>query len=110
MRWLLLQSPPSPDGGMTGRDRALPGDAVLAAPPAGRPEPTPPRGPRNRGARVAAIPPQPPRGPVRSRGGAGRPPQPRVPASQRCAPAAFPGLARGPAGAPRRRFVPARSP
>lgn len=36
MRWLLLQSPPSPDGGMTGRDRALPGDAVLAAPPAGR--------------------------------------------------------------------------
>ena len=63
--------PPPPDGGMTGRDSALPGDAVLAAPLAGAysSEGTPlPRRPGD------CEPPQPPRGPVQSRAGAGRPP------------------------------------
>ena len=31
----LAPPPDPPNGRMTGRDRALPGDAVLAAPPAG---------------------------------------------------------------------------
>lgn len=60
-RWLLLQTPLPPDGGMTGRDSALPGDAALAAPLAGAysSEGTPlPRRPGD------CEPPQPPRGHV----------------------------------------------